>query len=468
MSSLSEKINQTFKAILPSPLTIALLLTILTFILALFIGVNENQPLIERVIDLATFWEKGLWGMDFINHKWIRSWQLPFLVQMMLMLALGYILAMSKPFHYLINNLSKYCTTSAKAALIISFFTISLSFINWGLGLIFGAIFARKVAEYATSHQLKMNYGLIGAAGYSGMMVWHGGLSGSAPIKAAEPNALSKLLPENDLLVSEIALDQTVFSSMNILVSLTLLISIPLLLFLLGKKFKGQLLDIQSSTSFRVNTHQPIGAEKIDQSLIFTKVLGGLILIYAIYIGFVKPESFSLAFLTPDYINLLLLSCAFIFHKNILAFLNSLEQAIGSTSGILIQFPFYFGILGIMKYSGLMTEMSDFFVNISNQTTFSLNTLFSAGIVNIFVPSGGGQWAVQGPIILQAAQEMNLPLSKSIMAIAYGDQLTNMLQPFWALPLLGITGLKPKTLLPFTLMLMLLGLIIFILGLLLF
>ena len=468
MAPFSEKFSRVFKAFLPSPLSIALILTVFTFTLAIIYTSTPEQSFSNRVVELATFWEKGLWGMDFIEGQWKRSWQLPFLVQMMLMLVLGYILAMSKPFNKLILKLTNQCTSTAKAAFIISFITILVSFFNWGLGLVFGAIFARKVAEFSSEKQISLNYGLIGAAGYSGMMVWHGGLSGSAPIKAAEPGSLQQMLPQANLGVSEISLDLTVFSSMNLFVSILLIILIPITLYLIGKKFEGKVLDITPTTVKTSSTSGLIGAEKLDHSMVFTKFIGLLILLYAIYTGFIKSSAFSLAFITPDFINLTLLALAFIFHQNMMAFLNSLEKAIGSASGILIQFPFYFGILGIMKYSGLMAEMSAFFVQISSESTFAINSLFSAAIVNVFVPSGGGQWAVQGPIILEAAQQLNLSLSKSIMSIAYGDQLTNMLQPFWALPLLGITGLKPKEILPYTLILMAIGLLIFILGLLLF
>ena len=145
-----------------------------------------------------------------------------------------------------------------------------------------------------------------------------------------------------------------------------------------------------------------------------------------------------------------------------------MEEAIGGVSGILIQFPLYFGIMGIMNSSGLVEMMSTFFVSVSNDFSFPIFTFISAGIVNIFVPSGGGQWAVQGPIIVQSAMELGIPLNKCIMALAYGDQVTNMLQPFWALPLLGITGLKAKEIVPYTLLLFLLGSGIFLLSLALF
>tara|TARA_B110000467_G_scaffold161743_1_gene183470 strand:+ start:1703 stop:2077 length:375 start_codon:yes stop_codon:yes gene_type:complete len=118
--------------------------------------------------------------------------------------------------------------------------------------------------------------------------------------------------------------------------------------------------------------------------------------------------------------------------------------------------------MGIMNSSGLVDIFSNFFINIANENTFPIYTMLSGGLVNIFVPSGGGQWAVQGPIILQSAMEIGVSIPKSIMALVYGDQLTNMLQPFWALPLLGITELKAKELLPYTLLIMCIGFVIFL------
>ena len=176
----------------------------------------------------------------------------------------------------------------------------------------------------------------------------------------------------------------------------------------------------------------------------------------------------SLSVINPNYINLVLLGLGITLHSSFHKFLKGVDQAIGGASGILIQFPLYFGIMGIMKYSGMVDLFSEFFVQISNEVTFPIFTFISAGIVNVFVPSGGGQWGVQGPIIIEAASQLNIPYWKAVMALAYGDQITNMLQPFWALPLLGITGLKAKEILPYTLFLLLIGSIIFISALLIF
>ena len=216
--STAKKFEKVIKGILPSPFTIAVLLTLFTFILALFIP--NQAPGNNQILNVFYFWEQGIWNPPL----------LVFAIQMMLMLVLGNVLALSKPINTLISNGIKYCKNTANSAAIITFFTILVSLFNWGLGLIFGAIFARKVGEHASENNIKINYPLIGAAGYSGLMVWHGGISGSAPIKVAE---------EGHFLANKIGVisqSQTIFSTMNISISIVLLVCLPILMYYLGNK----------------------------------------------------------------------------------------------------------------------------------------------------------------------------------------------------------------------------------------
>jgi short-chain fatty acids transporter len=456
---------KTFKRLLPSPFTIAILLTFITFIIALFCTQPSNVTTSSHALKLLSHWEKGLWNNT--------GGGLYFAFQMMLMLVLGHVLALSKPVSNFINAITKYCTTTSNAVAIITASTILVSLFNWALGLIFGAILARKVGEKFASTNSPLNYGLIGAAAYSGLMVWHGGISGSAPIKATEVDNLKTLVANSsninlDLLPSTIPFETTVFSTMNITISMALLIILPSIMYIIGKR---QFTQLQLPASINISPLQSselIGAEKLDSSQIFIKLLGSLFIFYAFYKAVILPEQISLNFINPNFINFTLFGLAFIMHKNITQFLKAANDAISGAVGILIQFPLYFGILGIMAGSGLIVEISNSFVNISNETTFPILTFLSAGLVNIFVPSGGAQWAIQGPIIISAAQDLGVSYSKSIMALAYGDQLTNMLQPFWALPLLGITGLKARDILPYTLILFLAGGVIFLVGLIVF
>ncbi len=529
--ALVDKYSKAFKALLPTPFTIAISLTIITFFLAFFWpnqpksptlniehsengysvvckkkiswsnGTTNDTIVIESIkelqklkgtysnhsdgytsditfrlknnlpyaavttktkgLQLLDFWYNGLWGQKGLS----------FAIQMMLMLLLGHVLALSRPVNSFLNKIVPYCDSTAKAALIVTFLTLAASWFNWGLGLIFGAVFARKVGEYAMVNAKKINYALIGAAGYSGLMIWHGGISGSSLIKISEEGHFDELISNQEILdqlPSSIGFSDTVFSSMNIVITICLFILLPFIMYLIGKRAKPTSINIPIQ-KLEENPNTPlIGAERIDHSFIFVMLIGLSLIGYSIYLAISHPGFTELKFINPNYINFLLLGLALMFHGSIIKFLKGVDHAISGVSGILIQFPLYFGIMGIMSNSGMINDIALFFQNISNEVTYPLYTLFSAGLVNIFVPSGGGQWYVQGPIVLQTAVEMNIPVAKSIMALAYGDQLTNMLQPFWALPLLGITGLKAKDILPYTLILMLVGLIIFSIGLVLF
>jgi len=454
--SLTRTIELIFRRFLPSPFVIALLLTLLTMGLALFYGqFPENTPAWEGVL---TSWEHGLWNRGL----------LVFAYQMMLILVLGHVLVLSKPMERLILRLTSLARDGASAAFLVILSTTLVSFFNWGLGLIFGALLARKVGEHAQHRKIPLNYPLIGACGYAGLMVWHGGISGSAPIKVSEPGHLPGLLegvlPPSALadFPDTIPSSATIFSSWNLLLFFLVAAAISGLAYYLGRTTSPTHISLPDYR-FSEEAEAPAkGAEKLDRSSWLSMLLAGLIFLAFLVQYFPQLRSLNL---TPDMLNFFMLGLAILLHGNVRRFLRAVEEAIGDTSGILIQFPLYFGIMGMMTESGLIHRISDFFVAISTTTTFPIFTFFSAGLVNVFVPSGGGQWAVQGPVILEAAQSLKVPLPKAVMALAYGDQLTNMLQPFWALPLLGITRLKAREILPYSLLFMVLGGLIFLGGL---
>lgn len=462
--SFADKFVRTAQRVLPSPFTIAVLLTGFTILLALILTEPKTDQ--WHLVEILSYWEGGFFTF------------LKFAMQMMLVLVLGHVLALTKPAKLVINRLVKHCTSTSKAAFIVTFFSILVAFFNWGLALILGAIFARKVGEYASKNELPINYPLIGAAGYSGLMVWHGGLSGSAPLKVAE---------EGHKFVDQIGLipfSSTIFSSMNLVCMLLLITILPLSMYWMGKRVNSQVLQLEaegaslnenlaheSSAKNKTSIH---GAERLDHSLILATILGGTMIFVGLYKVLFSPLlegknfDWTFSFINPNYIIFMLFGLAISLHGSFAKFNQAVGKGIGGSAGIMIQFPLYAGIMGIMLSSGLVNVFSNVFVSISDSTTFPLFTFFSAGLVNIFVPSGGGQWLVQGPILIEASQQLNVSIEKSILALCYGDQITNMLQPFWALPLLGITGLKAKEILPYTLFLLVVGTFIFCTILLLF
>lgn len=445
----TESYARWFKRLLPTPFTIAIILSVITLLAALVFSDRST-------LQLAQEWQNGLWDSSLLT----------FAFQMMLMLVLGHVLALSSFFNRLTDVLIKPIDSTAQAAFIVCLSTVIVAYINWGLGLIFGAILARKMAEHFTVRALPFNYPLIGACGYIGLMVWHGGISGSSLTKVAEKGHLQEIGGSTSL-PEAIYFSDTVFSTMNLTTAALILICLPAMAYFLGKRGKDEKIQVNKLAVASTEENVFIGAEKLDHKQWISKTIGAVLLLLAT-IEAINYNGHMFGYISPNYINFCLLGWGLLLHKNIHSFLSAVDDAIKGASGILIQFPIYFGILALMRSGGLVELTSAFFIQISNQTTLPIFTFFSAGLVNIFVPSGGGQWAIQGPILIDAATQLNVPLNKCIMAMAYGDQVTNMLQPFWALPLLSITGLKAKEILPYTLLFMLIGSLIFILGLLVF
>ena len=185
-------------------------------------------------------------------------------------------------------------------------------------------------------------------------------------------------------------------------------------------------------------------AEKLNDS----KILSGIVALIGITYLVVKLGFLGGGFDLNTAI-LVFLLLGVIFYGSPIRYVNAIGKASSSCAGIILQFPFYTGIMGIMTCSSadgisLAGAISEACISIANQTTFPLLSFLSAGLVNVFVPSGGGQWAVQGPIMIPAGVELGVNPAITGMAIAWGDAWTNLIQPFWALPALAIAKLDAK------------------------
>jgi short-chain fatty acids transporter len=425
------------------PLQLAIFLSLITFVLSWLWGKNAT-PDFNGFVKVLGFWEKGFWDL------------LAFSMQMVLILFLGYMLAISPAFDKLAKVLSRFAEKPVQAMLVISISALILGLINWGLALVFGAVLVRKTGEQAQKLNLVIPYGLMGAAAYSCMMIWHSGFSGSAPLSVASAGHFLEMK------TGIITLRESILSEMNISAVVLLAITLPLLGIFLLKKAKSAVPEGLISISENEKPKQ----ESIKKSSIkLLQFFGAFIVITAFINAFIVSEKHEFGL---NQVNFVLLGLVFLFSGNMNHFQKNAATAIKSTSGIVIQFPIYAGIMGMLNYSGLLAAFTFWLSGIATAETFPIITLISASIVNFFVPSGGGQWAVQGPVIMETAALLGVSLPKAVMALAYGDQLTNMLQPFWALPLLGITGLKASELLRYTIYYLLVGLIIFSLVLILF
>ena len=354
---------------------------------------------------------------------------LAFALQMCLILVTGQALAASPPIQRVVRAVARLPKRTSSAAGMVAVIACLTGLIQWGLGAVVAAFVVREIAHGAAEEGRPMDIPVLGAAAYTGLAVWHGGLSGSAPLKAAESVRFTQGGAD------AIPVSETLFSPLNLVVSGGLLVLLPLLCVALAPKESSVPEPLPSK-------NEPAGPQK--RSL-FGLLVGGAagVLVVVSWVG--GDLSFDL-----NSVNLFFLTLALAAHGSIRSFLDSASEGARGAGSIIVQFPLYFGILGVMQASGMIEGLSSLMSTIASTTTFPVLTFLSAGAVNFFVPSGGGQWALQSDILLTTASVLELPPANTIMAFAYGDQWTNLLQPFWALPLLAITGLKARQIAGYT------------------
>jgi len=444
MSDLGLRISEGFRRTAPDPFVIAILLTLLTAVLALVFGdfaLEEDQTPFTALLD-AWRTDEGLWRF------------LAFSMQMCLILVTGHAVAVTRPVRRMIDALAGIPQSTASAAFLIGFCAAFAGLLNWGLGLIVGAFLARDVGRSLHRRGVRAHYPLLCASGYIGLLVWHGGLSGSAPFSMTTRDGAAKVIPEQylDRVAAEgVPLFDTVLSIPNAIISGGLLLGIPLLLMLLAPKREENIEDIGA---FNVDEDIPTepqappatAPERLDRSPVVAWLLAiALVAALVRYVGVTGIGSVGL-----NEINVAMLAIGLILHASPRSYMEAATDGARGCAGIIIQFPLYAGIMGMMAEAGLIEKVAGWFNSIGNETTIPLLSFVSAGVVNLFVPSGGGQWGIQGPVALETGLAAGVEPGRMIMAVAYGDQLTNMLQPFWALPLLAITGVRARDIVGYT------------------
>jgi short-chain fatty acids transporter len=430
---------------MPDPWLFAILLSFLTFILGLIF--TKSGP-----FDMILHWYKGFWTL------------LAFAMQMCVILVTGYALATAPPVRKALEALARVPKSSSGAVYLVVLVVVIAGYINWGLGLIVGAIFAKEVAKGCHLRKIPLHYPLIGAAGYIGLAIWHGGFSGSAPLLVAT---------KGHFLEKEIGIIpvlQTLFSPLNIGVFIVMIIVLPFLAKFLSPRAGDEIVSIHQYDPTLLEEEKVVErareqwttADKLENSrtVILLVCLAGFI--YIIY--HFSKRGFDL---NLNIVNFIFLIVGMLLHGRPISYVRAIAEGTKGCAGIILQFPFYAGIMGMMNYSGLVGVIAGWFVAISNAATYPVWTYISACIINIFVPSGGGQWAVQGPVMVKAAQTLQLSIPKTVMAMAYGDQWTNLFQPFWALPLLGITRLRVRDIMGYCIAIMFLGIPLYVILLLL-
>ena len=447
---LSSACTRFMERYLPDAFLFAAILTVIVFVGAMLAtGLGPVQ--------MIRFWGDGFWAL------------LAFSTQMALVVLLGSTMARSKPFEKLVKKIAKSCKTPLRAAFIITVFSAVAFWINWGIALVLGAMLAREIAREVKG----VDYRLLIAMSYSGICITQGGIGGSITLQVALAGALSKIAPSVFVAADLIPITQTIFSPYNLVICALFAIIMPFVAVKMHPKAEETfevdpaILADAKIEEKKLTYKEMTPAERIENSKIVWAIIVVLGFAYIVYHFVTKGFDLNI-----NITNFILLMVGVLLHgPNLINYVKAIAASIHSVAGVMLQFPFYAGIMGMMigtNGSGvsLASVLSNAFVAISTVKTFPYFTYLSAGIVNFFIPSGGGQWAVQGPIMMVAGDSLGVEPAKTVMAISYGDAWTNLIQPFWALPTLAVAKLKARDIMGYLVVALIVSFIITTFGLL--
>ncbi|BBM87879.1 short-chain fatty acid transporter [Candidatus Uabimicrobium amorphum] len=424
LNNFSKKLCDLAEKYMPEPFTLATMITFFVCAIAVLFTPTTSTQVLE-------YWYKDFWSF------------LPFSMQMCMILVTGFALSTTTVVKKMIRYIARWPKNNVQATFVVSFISIFFGFINWGLALIIGAFLARQVAIEGRRKNISLHYPILGAAGYMGLAVWHGGLSGSAPLLlATKGHFLEKF-------TGIVPVYTTLFSPLNIACTIILLIGIPVFLAALAPRNEDEMVTF---------CEQIEEEDDISSAKSYVGVFLGLVgCVYIIQHLWIQQKNFDL-----NILNFSFLFIGILLHRDLDNYFHAVKGGVKACAGIILLFPFYAGIKGIMVHSGLAQNIAQAFADISSSTTLPIYTFISSGITNFFIPSGGGQWIVQGDIVIQSSQQLGISTHKATLAFCYGDQWTNLLQPFWALALLEITGLRAKDIMGYCMAVMLVGIPVFI------
>lgn len=421
---------------MPDASIFAVVLTFIAFVLA--ITLTDSTP-----FQVVKNWYKGFWEL------------LGFSMQMALIIVTGSCVANAPVIKKRIDQIAAIPKDAKSAVFTVTFVSVLVSFLHWGLSLIVGAILAKELGKNLRKKEIPFEYGLLAAGAYAGQATWQGTMSSSIGLFIATPGHVMEKL------IGVVPINLYMLNTMNIVVTIACLIVVPVAAMMLLPKSPDEYQPLEPDAlaaldkeDLKIST-RPANAsvgDYLNYSPIIAWALGILGFVYIIYAFSTK----GFAALDFNLLNAIFLFAGILMYGNIANYVRAVAAAAGGVSGVIFQFPFYAGIMGIVKYSGLVMVLANGIVSISTPGTFYFWTFISASLVNMFVPSGGGQWVVQGPIALESARLMGADAIKTALMVGYGNTITNMAQPFWAIALLGITGLKAKDIMGYSIGIMIL------------
>ena len=420
----------------PDPFVFVVLLSVLTFLMSMMLA--DATP-----ASALSAWGDGLPSL------------LAFTAQICITLLTAHALAHTDRVQILLKRIGSIPNNATGAYALVAFSAGIGSLIAWSLGLIVGATVAREVARQGARRGIRIHYPLLVASAYAGFVIWHMGYSSSAGLFVA--TAGHSLEAE----IGIIPITDTVFTLHNGLLALVTLAIICMVCPLMRPR-EQELVEIDP-VLLEEHVEGPDSATGPDT---FAQYLDGMrtltLILGAGLFGYIGYSFYARGFhLNLNLVNWSFLGAGLLLSRSPSHYVKLINNASSTIGPVLIQYPFYAGILGMMQGTGLAAIISDWFTAIATPGTLSFFAFLCAGLVNMFIPSGGGQWAVQGPIFIEAGQNLGVDPSIIVLAISYGDQWTNMIQPFWTIPLLAIAGLHMRQIMGYTFVIFLLTLFLF-------
>ncbi|MEG0539735.1 MAG: TIGR00366 family protein [Comamonas sp.] len=431
MSKITAFFTELMRKYLPDPFVFAIMLTLLTMVLAFAV---ESRPVNLVVQD----WGKGFWSL------------LGFTTQMAVILVMGYVLAAAPIVNRFMDKIASHVHTPRQAIIVATIVGCVGSYLNWGFGLVIGGIMARKLALKVKG----VHYPLIIASAYTGFTMYSLGFSATIPVlistKGHAFEGTMGLIP----------LTETIFSLPILLTSLAVLIALPLLNAAMHPKQGEKVVELDPVTAAQdskpaAGAGELLGDEKtLASRLNNSRALS--LLIGLCGMGYVGLHFYEGGNLDLNMINFFILFLGVLLLKTPMQYVEKVNEGVRTIGGIILQFPFYAGIMAIMHGSGLVESIAHVFVSISSADTLPLWGLISSFVINFFAPSGGGHWVLQGPFMIDAATTLGASQAQTAMSVMLGNGWNDLVQPFWILPALALSKLKLKDIMGYTVVSMML------------
>lgn len=422
LSRLGRRIADLSEKYFPDAFVFALAVVVIVFVGGLF--AKESPGTLTRAFG------DGFWQL------------IPFTMQMVLIIVGGFVVASSKPCARLIAMIAEVPGTPRGAVGFTAFFAMTTSMISWGFSLIFTGLLVRSIVRRMPS----VDYRAIGAAAYLGLgSVWALGLSSSSALMQATPEAIPPALRS---ITGVIPLSQTIFLWQNLVLAAVLIIA-SLLIAWFSYPAEG---EARTAASLGVHPEEEEPEEReeattpADRLETSPVLMLFVVLLLVIYLAQKFVEEGAVAALNLNTFNLIFISLGMLLHWRPRSFLRAVARSVPATAGVIIQFPFYAGVFGMIANTSLETKLSEFFVGIATPGSFPIVVAVYSMVLGVFIPSGGGKWILEAPYLMSAANDLEVHLGWTVQVYNAAETLPNLMNPFWMLPLMGILGVKARDL----------------------